>query len=203
LKDIKPDVSYGLVSFFKQGFWKSTSPQKRQEWIQMMQYILPHLRHHSFKGDEFTPKEGLPLHDLSVIRENITPTISDGVPVHKQLVIFAKSIVGSEQAKEKGFVDFVPVLGSSSQFRISSNLSKLYYATIDSSDPSSWSIYWPDDTTSHEIKPTQVLIAHHNNDALMKLLLNYASYERRGILTFVLLNEHFLVYNFWQLDLCD
>jgi hypothetical protein len=193
LKDINSDVLSALIGFFKQGFWNTASPQKKQEWLQMMQYIHPYISSY-FDGDEFMPEEELPSSSLPTIQENITPAISYLPWRPKQFSVHVKAIVGSKQAKMNGFVDFVPHVQPNNQLQISSNRSRLHYAIIDNGDPSVSPIYEPDDATRHEVKDSKVLIAHHCPQSLMKLLLNYASYEQRGILAFVLLDEHFLAY---------
>jgi hypothetical protein len=194
LKGINDDTMYGLICFFQQGFWTTASPQKKQEWLQMMQYIHPYIKSCWNTHNVFMPENDLPLHGLPAVMERIIPTVSDAVPAHQQLLVYIKTIVASAQAKTNRFVDFVPVMVLSNQFKISSNQSGLCYAILDRDSPSKWSIYAPDDMMHHEINNSQVLIAHHCRVTLTKLLLNYVSYKQRGILTFALLDEHFLVY---------
>jgi hypothetical protein len=194
-RGITSDVLPGLISFFKQGFWDAASPPKRHEWLQTMQYVHPHISSY-FHSSEFMPVVVSDSDSLPTVHENVTPAVSDGVLAHRRFIIRVASIVGSEQAKAKGFVDFVPVLVSRHQFMISSNQSGLHYAILDRNSPYNWSIYEPDNTTRHKVNNVQILTAHHCRDTLEKLLLNYASYEQRSILPFVLLDEHFLVYDF-------
>jgi hypothetical protein len=196
LKSVDNDMSLGLISFFEQGFWSTASLERKQGWLQMMQYIRPHISSGSY-GGKFMPKEEL-LPDSILVKENIIPAVSDGVLIHRQFVVRVKAIVGSEQAKMEKKVDFVPVSVSNNQFMIGSNQSGLHYAIIDHMNPSMFSIYAPDDMTRHEIKYTEVLVAHRCLHTLTKLLLNYALNKQRDILTFVLLEEHFLVYDMDQ-----
>jgi hypothetical protein len=195
VRDISDDTMHGLISFFEQGFWDAASSPKKQEWIQVMQCIHPHINYNFFKRGGFMPKEAIPSTSPPVIQENIIPVLSTPALARKGFSVYIKSIVSSKQAKANGFVDFVPMLMSSSQLRISSNRSKLHYATLDRCSPFKWSVYAFDDMKLHGINSSQFLIAHHRPRTLIKLLRNYASYERRGILTFVLLSEHFLVYH--------
>jgi hypothetical protein len=192
LKGVRDDTSYGLASFFKQGFWNASSPQKKQEWLHVMRYVDPHIKSY-YPRNAFMPEE-LPSNSLSIIKENIIPAVSATVLARKQFIVHVKAIVGSEHAKANGFVDFVPRL-MDRRFRISSNRSRLHYAIINTSNPSAFSLYAPNDMTPREVYGSDVLIAHHRRDTLVKLLNNYASYKQRGILTFVFLSEHFLVYH--------
>jgi hypothetical protein len=174
------------------------SSSEANEWLQTMQYIHPHIKY-CYHRNAFMPDKDIPSTGPPVIHENITPVLSTPALVRKGFNLYAKSIVSSKQAKADGFVDFVPVLVSRNRLRISSNQSRLHYAIVDRMNPSKWSMYAPDVTKHYRIKNSWALIAHQCPHTLMKLLLNYAAYRQRGILTFVLLNERFLVYDMPQL----